>query len=326
MKPTVYITRKLPENAIQPLLDHFEVRMWESEAVTCPNDVLAAEIKHADALLSVITDDLNESILEQAENLKIIANMAVGFDNIDVAAATRLEIAVTNTPDVLSDTTADLAFGLLMATARRMMEAETFIKADQWKSWSPFLLAGHDIHHKTIGIVGMGQIGEKVAKRATGFDMNILYYNRTRKHEAETALGATYCTFDELLSKADFVVCMAPLTNETRGMFSEESFKKMKNSAIFINASRGAVVDESALYNALKNGDIAAAGLDVFDVEPIRADHPLLQLPNVVALPHIGSASLETRLAMIHLCVENIIAVLSNQSALTLVNKELQGN
>lgn len=324
LKPSVYITRKLPENAIRPLLDYFEVRMWESEAVTCPNDVLATEIKKVDALLSVITDDLNESMMEQAENLKIIANMAVGFDNIDVEAATRLGIIVTNTPEVLSDTTADLTFGLLMATARRMVEAANFIKDNQWKSWSPFLLSGQDIHHKTIGIVGMGKIGEKVAKRAIGFDMKILYYNRTRKREAETALGATYCTFDKLLSQSDFVVCMAPLTNETRRMFSEESFKKMKNSAIFINASRGPLVDESSLYNALKNGEIAAAGLDVFDNEPIQADHPLLQLPNVVALPHIGSATTETRLAMVHLCVENIVAVLRNQPALTIVNKELQ--
>lgn len=326
MKKSVYITRRLPDDLIRPLLEQFEVHMWESEAVAVPAHVLAKEITKVDAILTVITDDINEQLLAQANQLKIIANMAVGFDNIDIIAATKNGIAVTNTPNVLSDTTADLTFGLLMATARRMIEAANFVKEDRWKSWSPFLLSGSDIHQKTIGIVGMGQIGEKVAKRATGFDMNILYHNRTRKSEAEIALGATYCTFDELLEQADFIVCMAPLTNETRRMFTEETFKKMKNSAIFINASRGAIVDELALYHALKTGEIAAAGLDVFDQEPIRADHPLLQLENVVALPHIGSATMETRTAMIQLCVENILAVLNNNQPLTLVNQQWQQN
>ena len=184
------------------------------------------------------------------------------------------------------------------------------------------MLAGHDIHHKTIGIFGMGKIGETVAKRATGFDMEILYHNRTRKPEAEKSLGAVYCSFDELVEKSDFIVSLAPLTNETRNMFTRETFKKMKKNAIFINAGRGPVVDEQALYDALVEKDIAGAGLDVFTKEPINADHPLLSLPNVVALPHIGSSSVETRVTMMKLCIDNIKAVINGEDPLTLVNKD----
>ncbi|MCS0543618.1 D-glycerate dehydrogenase, partial [Aeromonas veronii] len=176
-------------------------------------------------------------------------------------------IAICNTPDVLTDTTADLAFALLLSTARRVVEAAEFVKKGEWKSWSPLLLAGSDVHHKTIGIVGMGKIGEAVAKRATGFDMNILYHKRSRNVVAEERIGASYATFDELIETSDFIVCLTPLTDETRGLFNKESFMKMKSSAVFINVSRGPVVDEGALYQALVNGEIAAAGLDVFEKE-----------------------------------------------------------
>ncbi|WHY76708.1 D-glycerate dehydrogenase [Neobacillus sp. WH10] len=322
MKPYVYITRKLPEEILKPLQQKYEVNMWEHEDIPVPKEVLLLESKKADALLTVLSDSIDESIFAAGNNLKVVANLAVGFDNIDIKSASREGIAVCNTPDVLTDTTADLTFGLLMATARRIVEAAEFVKEGKWVSWSPLLLAGQDIHHKTLGIVGMGKIGETVAKRATGFDMNILYHNRSRKPEIEQQLSAVYVSFDELVEKSDYIVCLTPLTAETMSMFTREVFKKMKQSAIFINASRGPVVDEQALYEALVAGDIAGAGLDVFEKEPINAEHPLLKLANVVALPHIGSSSIETRVAMMQLCIENIEAIIEGKPPKTLVNKD----
>lgn len=323
MKPTVFITRKLPDKSIAVLKDQFEVRMWEEEEIPVPKEVLFAEVENAEALFTVVSDPVNEELLSVGKNLKVVANMAVGYDNIDVEAATKKGILVCNTPDVLTETTADLTFGLLLATARRVVESAEFIKQGKWQSWSPFLLAGHDVHHKTIGIYGMGKIGEAVAQRAKGFGMEILYHNRTRKPEAEKVLGAKYCSFEELLELSDFVVAMAPLTNETKHMFNAEVFSKMKSSAIFINSSRGAVVDEEALYQALIHNVIAGAGLDVFEKEPIAQDHPLLSLINVTALPHIGSATIETRMSMIQICVDNIQRILTGKTPRTLVNRSL---
>lgn len=322
MKPYIYITRKLPEDAILKLTEQFSVNMWDSEDVSVPREILLAEAKKADALITMLSDTIDEEVISAGSSLKVIANLAVGYDNIDVNAANNRGIAICNTPDVLTDTTADLTFGLLMATARRLIEAAEFVKEGKWQSWSPLLLAGHDIHHKTIGIVGMGKIGETVAKRATGFDMEILYHNRSRKLEVEQAIGAQYVTFAELVKRSDFIVCLTPLTHETKNLFTAEVFQQMKPSAIFVNASRGPVVDEVALHDALVNGTIAAAGLDVFTKEPISADYPLLKLENVVALPHIGSSSIETRTTMMELCVENISRVLTGQNPKTLVNKE----
>ncbi|TKC15449.1 2-hydroxyacid dehydrogenase [Robertmurraya kyonggiensis] len=319
MKPYIYITRKLPDEVIAPLLDKYEVKMWEKEDVVVPRSVLLEEASQADALLTMLSDQVNEELFSVSTKLKIVTNLAVGFDNIDLAAASAHGVAICNTPDVLTDATADLTFALLMATARRIVEAAEFVKEGNWKSWSPLLLAGHDIHHKTIGIVGMGSIGAAVAKRAVGFDMKVLYHNRSRKVELESQLGATYCSFDELVEQADFIVCLTPLTPETRNLFTRDVFKRMKNDVVFINASRGPVVNEQELYDALVAGDIAAAGLDVFDKEPIDKTHPLLRLSNVVALPHIGSASIDTRMNMMRLCVENIDAVLSGKEPKTLV-------
>jgi len=318
----VFITRKLPDEFISPLKQIAEVEMWESEDITCPRNILLEKVKDADALLSMLSDKIDEDVFSVSKQLKVVANLAVGFDNIDVKQATKHNVAVCNTPDVLTESTADLTFALLMATARRVVEAAQYIKEGKWTGWSPFLLAGTDIHHKTIGIVGMGKIGEAVARRAKGFNMNILYHNRSRKMDAEKELRAVYCSFEEILQKSDFIVCLTPLTEYTRNLFDKEAFEKMKPSAIFINASRGAVVDEEALLNALKNGEIKAAGLDVFQIEPIDENHPLLDLDNVVALPHIGSASIETRQNMIKLCVDNILLVLNGEKPKTLVNTE----
>lgn len=324
MKPFVYITRKLPDDIISPLKEVANVEMWESTDKPVPKTILMEKVKQAEGLLTMVSDKVDQSVLEQASNLKVVANMAVGYDNIDVDYATRKSIFVCNTPDVLSDTTADLAFALLMAVARRIVEGNSYIKQGLWKEWSPYLLAGHDIHHKKIGIVGMGRIGEKVAKRATGFEMEILYHNRSRKEATEKELGATFCSFEELLSQADFVVCLAPLTDETKHLFNGKAFSKMKKSAIFINAGRGLVVDEEALIHALRNKEIAGAGLDVFSHEPIDQNHPLLQFENVVALPHIGSASMETRDKMMALAIENISNVMKGNLPEVYVNQELE--
>ena len=319
MKPFIYITRKLPELVIAPLQKEFEVDMWDHEDIPVPRDILLQKAENASALLTVLSDKVDPELLQHAPSLKIVANLAVGYDNIDLEAAREKGVIICNTPDVLTETTADLTFGLLMATARRIVEADRYIKEGKWKSWSPLLLAGLDIHHKTIGIVGMGSIGEAVARRAKGFNMDILYHNRSRKHEAEQTIGARYVPFDELLSQSDFVVVLAPLNDNTKGMFQEEQFVLMKETAIFINAARGPIVNEFALENALKSGDIAGAGLDVFESEPINADHPLLQFDQVVAIPHIGSSSKDTRHAMMVLCVDNIHAVLKGEQPKTMV-------
>ncbi|KGX86705.1 2-hydroxyacid dehydrogenase [Pontibacillus litoralis] len=316
-KPYIFITRTLPEEIIAPFRANWDIQMWDSEEKPVDRTILIQETAKADALITMLSDRIDEQLLEQGAQLKVIANLAVGFDNIDVKAAQKKGIIVTNTPDVLTETTADLTFGLLMATARRFIEASDHIRNGNWENWAPLLLAGLDIHHKTIGIVGMGRIGRAVAHRAQGFHMNVLYHNRSRDTEAESALGATYVSFEELLQQSDFVVCLAPFTEETAGMFNAKAFQTMKSSAMFINASRGANVVEEDLYEALVAGDIAGAGLDVFTKEPIANDHPLLTLKQVVALPHIGSASVETRQAMMHLCLENINLVLSGQQPKT---------
>lgn len=318
-KPRIYVTRKIPGELLEPYKDIFEFHMWEKETEPVPRDVLLKETAQADGLLCMLSDQIDEALLKEASRLKIVANLAVGYDNIDLDAAKSRDIIVTNTPDVLTETTADLGFALLMATARRIVEASNYVQADQWENWAPYLLAGSDIHHKTIGIVGMGRIGEAIARRAKGFGMSVLYHNRSRKYEAEDELQATYATMDQLLEEADFVISVVPLTNETNKMFDAGAFQKMKSTAIFINISRGATVDESALFEALQTKQIKAAGLDVFEKEPIRNDHPLMKLDNVICLPHIGSSSEETRTIMIKLCLENISAVMNGKQPKTQV-------
>jgi len=310
MKKRIYITRRLPEEAVAPLRDEYEVRMWEEEAKSVPRDVLVEEAASAHALWTMLSDTIDRELIEQAPQLEVISNLAVGYNNIDIEAAKERGIIVTNTPDVLTETTADLAFGLMMMTARRLGEAERDLRAGEWKSWTPMGYVGMDLYRAKLGIIGMGRIGEAVARRARGFDMDVLYHNRTRRHESESMYGFVYAELDELLEQSDFVVVLAPLTEETRGMLGAEQFAKMKSTSIFINVARGEIVDETALYEALNEQRIWAAGLDVFAKEPVAMDHPLLTLPNVTTLPHIGSASIKTRLAMMALNREAIMNVL----------------
>jgi glyoxylate reductase len=326
MKSTIFITRKIPDKTVHLLKEQFDVSMWEEEEVPVPRETLKEKIQSVDGLYCMLTEQIDKELLEYASNLKVISNMAVGYNNIDIEAASEKGIMVTNTPGVLTEATADLTFSLLMATARRIPEAAQFLRNGKWASWSPMLLTGQDVFGATIGIIGMGRIGEAVARRATGFNMDILYYNRSRKKEVENELGATYVELHDLLAQSDFVVVLAPYTEETKNMISEKELALMKGSAILINVARGGIVNEADLFTALKEHKIWAAGLDVFEQEPIPQDHPLLSLPNVVLLPHIGSASIITRITMSELAAKNILQALKGETPDHLVNTEILSN
>ena len=307
--PIVYITQKMPEEAVADLRSFCEVRMWHKEETNVPREQLLKEVKDADALWSTVSDQVDQELLDAAPNLKIVANLGVGYNNIDLDAAREKGVSVTNTPDVLTEATADLTFALLLATARRIIEAERTVRSGEWKSWTPMGLTGQSVHGATLGIIGMGRIGEAVAKRGQGFGMKVIYHNRTRKSLEDVK----YAELDELLKTSDYVVIMTPLTEETKGMIGKRELSLMKNSACLINSARGGIVDEKALYEALKNGEIWGAGLDVFEEEPVSQDHPLLSLPNVTMLPHIGSATVQARHAMMDLNAKAIQACLQGK-------------
>lgn len=315
-KPKVLVTRQVANEAIALLEPAAEVKVWESDE-PIPRERLLAEVEDAEAVLSMLTERIDEELLTRAKKLRIAANMAVGYDNIDLPACKRRDIWVTNTPDVLTEATADLAFALLMATGRRLIEADRYVRNGEWSSWSPSLMAGQNVYGATLGIIGMGRIGEAVARRAKGFGMRIVYCNRNRKEQAEAETGAEWASLETLLRESDYVVLLTPLTEETRLLMGEQQFSWMKPTSVFINVSRGGTVDESALYQALVSRKIWAAGLDVFQQEPLPQDHPLLSLPNVVALPHIGSATEQTRADMAKLAAANIVAVLEGRKPLT---------
>lgn len=322
MKPRIYVTRQIPESALR-LLDGFcETEVWPEPDNPVPRSVLEEKIGRIDGLYCLLTDTIDPSLLARAPRLKVISNMAVGYNNIDVGEASRRGIMVTNTPGVLTETTADLTFALLLAASRRIVEADRYLRDGAWTTWSPMLLTGQDVYQATMGIIGLGRIGLALAKRAKGFDMQVLYHARSRKADAEEALGLEYAELDDLLARSDFVCVMTPLTPETAHLIGERELRRMKPTAVLINSARGGIIDEQALYRALKEGTIWAAGLDVFEEEPVPLDHPLLTLPNVVALPHIGSASIRTRTRMAELAAENLRAGLSGSRPRHLVNKE----
>lgn len=320
MKAKVYVTRKIPEEAYNILQNDCQCISWPAEDVQVDRDVLKRSVQDVQGLLCLLTDKIDEEILAHAPQLQIVSNMAVGYDNIDVAACTQRGIMVTNTPGVLTETTADLTFALLLAAARRIPEACNDLLQGGWRTWSPLYMAGRDVFGATLGLIGLGRIAQAVARRAQGFSMPVLYWNRTRKPEVERELGLQYVDLDQLLQQADFISIHVPLNEGTRGLLGEREFGLMKKSAVLINTARGPIVDRTALYNALVSGRIWGAGLDVYDQEPVDPNDRLIKLRNVVALPHIGSASLATRTKMAVLAAENLIVGLKGKRPPNLVN------
>jgi len=280
------------------------------------------EAADCEGLLTMLTDRVDGALLDACPRLRVVSNFAVGYDNIDVAAATERGVLVGNTPGVLTETTADLAFALLLATARRLVEGVEFIQQGQWRTWGPLDLLGGEVHHATLGILGMGRIGREMAKRARGFDMQILYHNRRRDEAAEADLGVRYVEKAELLQQSDFVSVHVPLSAETRHYLKAEDFAHMKPTAILINTSRGPVVDQAALYEAVRSGQIGGAGLDVTDPEPMLVNDPLLSLPQVIIVPHVGSATRTTRGKMAEISARNLAAALKGEPMLSCVNPQ----
>lgn len=313
MKPKVYITLPLPEEAKAYIAEHCEIRQWSGDHVI-DRETLLNEVRDVDGLYTA-WHAIDEELLQNAPNLKVVSNVSVGYNNFDLEAMKKRGVMGTNTPYVLDDTVADLTFALMLATARRIAELDHWVKSGKWYPVKDEAeLFGLDVHHKTLGIIGMGRIGEAVAKRGKfGFDMNILYHNRNRKPEAEERFGAEYCDLDTLLKRSDFIVLLTPLTPETYHLIGEREFSLMKKTAIFINVSRGHTVDEEAMIRALQTGQIYGAGLDVYQKEPIEKDNPLLKMKNVVTIPHIGSATKETRDKMAMRAAQNLVAALTGK-------------
>ncbi len=318
----IYVTRTIPDQALSVLKQCGEMQLWEPDDVV-PRGTLLGEMQDTQALLCMVTDRIDNELLDHAPQLKIVANMAVGYDNVDVPALSRRGVLLTNTPGVLTQTTADLSFGLILGIARRIAEADQFVRDGGWQSWGPLFFAGHDVHHATLGIIGLGRIGTQVAQRAKGFDMRVVYTNRGRNLEAEERFGCIRVDLPTLLAESDFVSIHAPLSPDTRHLLSGPQFRLMKKTAFLINVARGPLVNQRALYEALRDGEIAGAALDVTDPEPLSLDDPLLSLKNCLIVPHIGSASLATRTRMATLAAENIAAFLAGKSPPTPVNPEV---
>lgn len=322
--PKVYVSRSLPGNGMKLIKKRFSTEVWPKDAAP-PKEALIEKAANVDALVTLLSDELDEELFEAAPNLKIVAQYAVGFDNIALQEAVKRGIYVTNTPGVLTETTADFAMALLLAVARRVVEANDRVKSGQWNvGWHPKMLLGRDVYGATLGIIGLGRIGSAVARRAQGFDMEVLYYNSSRKEHLEEEVGVTYAQLERLLQRSDFVSVHVPLKEETFHLIDEEKLKQMKSTAILVNNSRGAVIDERALYKALKNGWIAGAGLDVFEQEPTPQTNPLLTLENVVVAPHISSGSYKTRSKMSNMVAENLIAFSEGRIPPNLVNEEVR--
>ena len=320
--PTIAVTREIPEAGLALLRGAGEVRLWPEPLP--PSAAQLAELLHGcDGALTLLTDQITPELLDREPQLKVVSNFAVGYDNVDVPAATERGVAVCNTPGVLTETTADFTFALLMAAARRIPEGVNYVRAGKWQTWGPLLLLGRDLWGATLGIVGFGRIGQGVAKRARGFEMNLLYYDVQQYPDAERELGATFRPLDELLRESDFVTLHVQLTDETHQMIGARELGIMKREAILVNAARGPVVDTDALVAALRDGAIGGAALDVTDPEPLPADHPLATLPNAIVVPHIASATVATRDRMAELAARNVLAVLRGERPPAIVNPEV---
>jgi glyoxylate reductase len=324
MRGSVLVTTRIFPEAVELLRERAEVDYADSDDGLTAS-ALRARARGKQGIVSQITDRFDAATLARLEGVRVISNVAVGYDNVDLAVATAMGILVTNTPDVLTETTADMAFALLLAAARRIVEADAYVRSGKWQRWSIDLLAGHDVHHKTLGIIGMGRIGQAMARRARGFSMRILYYDARRAAEAlERELGLELTSLDTLLAESDFVSVHVPLGGSTFHLIGAVELRKMKRSAVLVNAARGAIVDEEALAEALAGGVIAAAGLDVFEHEPEVAPG-LLELGNVVLAPHIASSSYETRRNMSLLAAENCLAGIEGRRPPNLLNPEALG-
>jgi lactate dehydrogenase-like 2-hydroxyacid dehydrogenase len=311
-EPRAFVSRRIPEEALRIVQSAADVTVWPEEMPPSPERLRSA-CAQADGLLCMLTDKIDEAFLEGCPNLKVVSTMSVGYDHVNVAACRKRGIALGNTPGVLDETTADLAFALLMASARRIAEADRLTRSGGWKTWSPDFMSGQDVHGATLGIVGLGRIGLAMARRAKGFGMRLLYHSRTPKPEVADELGMAHRSLDDLLRESDFVSLHVPLSTETRHLIGERELARMKPTAHLINSSRGPIVDEAALFPCLSEKRIAGAGLDVFETEPVPADNPLLTLENVTVLPHIGSASVATRLKMARMAAENLAAGLTGK-------------
>lgn len=322
MTPRVYVTRQLPGNALARLAAHSDLRLWDGTG-SPPADTLRAELADCDGLLCLLTDTIDTKLLEAAPKLRVVSSMSVGVDHVDVAALSARGIPLGHTPGVLVDATADLTFALLMAAARRLPEARQFLADGQWtwaRRWEPGLLLGRDLNGATLGLIGLGAIGQAVARRAQGFGLRVIGWTPSGR----AVPGVESADFDTVVAQSDFLSLHLALSDTSRHLIHADVLAAMKPDAMLINTARGPLVDEAALIDALRRGVIGGAALDVFDAEPIGADHPLLTLPNVVAAPHIGSATLGTRSRMADLAVDNLLAGLRGEPLPHCVNPEVQ--
>ncbi len=321
--PLVYVTRNIPREALEIIASECRLTVNPYDRVLSKSE-LAEAGRDVEGLLCLLTDNLDADILEKMPRLKIIANCAVGYDNIDVEACTKRNVAVSNTPGVLTETTADLTWALLLAVARRVVEADCYVREGKFKSWAPMMFLGHEINHRVLGIIGLGRIGLAVAERAAGFKMPVIYCNRERINaEEEKALGVEYRSLEDLLKEADFISLHVPLNENTRHLIGKEELELMKPGAYLINTSRGPVIDEKELVGALGNNELAGAALDVYEDEP-QLSPGLAEMANVVLAPHIGSATVETRTRMAVMAAKNLLAGLRGDKIPNLVNRELE--
>ncbi|MBI2912746.1 MAG: D-glycerate dehydrogenase [Chloroflexi bacterium] len=318
----VYVTRLLPGGAPELLAQHADVDVWQGDLPPPPKE-LQRRAAASDGILTLLTDRVDEALLEGAPRLLVVSNMATGFDNVDVAAASRCNVLVTRTPGVLSETVADFTFALLLAAARRVAEADRHVRGGLWQTWGPQVMLGQDVHGATLGIIGLGGVGTEVARRARGLGMRVLYHSRTPKPALERRYRLTRLPLDDLLRQADFVSLHAPLTSETRHLIGRRELRLMKPSAVLVNTARGPLVDQAALYHALTEGRIAATALDVTDPEPMDPNDPLLTRENVIVTPHIASASVATRSRMAMLAAQNLLAALGGRVPKDTANRDI---
>ena len=322
-RPRVYVTRRLPQPALDIIRPIADFTLWDREDIPPSRQVLLREVTQVDGLLSLLTDRIDGEVMDAAPRLRVVSNFAVGFDNIDIPAATQRRIVVTNTPEVLTETVADFAFCLMLAASRRLVEGDRYARDGKWKTWEPLLLAGQDMYRATLGLIGLGRIGSAVARRAKGFEMRVMYYDPFRREDLEQSLQIEYRPFTDVLRQADFISVHVPLSEQTRHLIGRDQFSMMKPTAVFVNTSRGPVVDQQALAEALAARRIFAAGIDVFEREPVPTDDPLLAQGNAIVAPHIASASIPTRIRMATLAAENLVAVLQGKRPPNPVNPEV---